>query len=153
MRVQTWSESSRVASCLPSEQLRRRPSACGREMCELFNTLIKSLPEGQLCLHPKNNYVVTTIMLHPKNNYVVTFFALSLCVQCSQLRCVRTFPRCSRVFAVLIVANATAWATVAYVEKFHGVAYGGNLFVVCGFATSHFDVIFMFPNQRIGEVC
>ena len=27
-----------------SEQLRQRPSACGREMGDLFNTLNKSLP-------------------------------------------------------------------------------------------------------------
>ena len=42
--------------------------------------------------------------------------------------------------------------TVAYAEKFHGefhsVAYGGHLYLVCAVC----DVIFMFPNQRFGEV-
>ena len=67
----------------PSEQFRRRPSACGREMGDLFYILNKSLPrrssealEGQLLL---------------------------LCVQWSLLRCARSFRRCPGVFAVLIV--------------------------------------------------
>jgi len=46
---------------------------------------------------------------------------------------------------------------VAYAENFHGgfhsVTYGGHLYLVFAFMTSQFDVIFMFPNQRFGEVC
>ena len=46
---------------------------------------------------------------------------------------------------------------VACAENFHGggfhsVAYGAGLFVVLVFVMSQFDVIFMFPNQRFGEV-
>jgi len=102
-------------------------------------------PEEQLCCH--NNYVA------PEEQLCCHFFCIvTVCAVLAIALC-KDFPQMFSFFAVLIVANATAWATVAYVEKFHGVAYGGNLFVVCGFATSHFDVIFMFPNQRIGEVC
>ena len=36
---------------------------------------------------------------------------------------------------------------------FHSVTYGGHLHLVCAFVTSQFNVIFMFPNHRFGEVC
>jgi len=83
----------------PLEQLRRRPSACGREMGDFFNTLNKSLPrrsskalEGQmLCWY-----------------YVCSYFTRKL--RCVRTFLLRTFRRCSRVFAVQIVASATAWA-------------------------------------------
>ena len=45
---------------------------------------------------------------------------------------------------------------VAYAENFHGgVLVQGHMVVIwCAlFVTSQFDVIFMFPNQRFGEVC
>jgi len=32
------------------------------------------------------------------------------------------------------------------------MAYGGHLYSGALFVTSQFDVIFMFPNQRFGEV-
>jgi len=44
---------------------------------------------------------------------------------------------------------------VAYAENFHGgVLVQGHMVVICAlFATSQFDVISMFSNQRFGEVC
>ena len=62
-----------------SKQLRQRPSACGREMDDLFNSL--------------NKISVLAIVEGTRRTIVV----LLLCVQCSQLRCVRTSRRCSRV--------------------------------------------------------
>jgi len=48
-------------------------------------------------------------------------------------------------------------ASVAYAEIFHGgfhsVTYGGHCIWWALFVTSQYDVIFMFPNQRFGEVC
>jgi len=46
----------------------------------------------------------------------------------------------------------------AYAEKFHGRGFiQWHMVVICIcyglFVTSQFDVIFMFPNQRFGEVC
>jgi len=38
-------------------------------------------------------------------------------------------------------------------EGVHSAAYGGHLLAVCGFVTPQFDIIFMFTNQRFGEVC
>jgi len=48
--------------------------------------------------------------------------------------------------------------TVAYTENFHGVVLvQGHMVVICIWcalcATSQFDVISMFPNQRFAEVC
>jgi len=62
-----------------SKQHRQRPSACGREMDDLFNSL--------------NKISVLAIVEGTRRTIVV----LLLCVQCSQLRCVRTSRRCSRV--------------------------------------------------------
>jgi len=46
---------------------------------------------------------------------------------------------------------------VAYAEDFHGGFIQCHMVVICLWCavsvTSHFDVIFMFPNQRFGEVC
>ena len=47
---------------------------------------------------------------------------------------------------------------MAYAEKFHGGGLvQGHMVVICFwcalFATSQFDVISMFPNQRFGDVC
>jgi len=47
---------------------------------------------------------------------------------------------------------------VAYAENFHGGSLvQGHMVVICIrcalFVTSQFDVISMFPNQRLGEVC
>jgi len=40
---------------------------------------------------------------------------------------------------------------VAYAENFHGGGQGHMVVIWCAlFVTSHFDVIFMFPNQRFG---
>jgi len=36
---------------------------------------------------------------------------------------------------------------------FHSVAYFGHLYLCALFVTLQFDVVFMFPNQRFGEVC
>jgi len=45
---------------------------------------------------------------------------------------------------------------VAYAENFHGRVIQWHMVVICIwcalFVTSQFDVIFMFPNQRFGEV-
>jgi len=48
--------------------------------------------------------------------------------------------------------------TVAYPEKFHGGGFiQWHMLVICIwcalFMTSQVDVIFMFPNERFGEVC
>ena len=69
----------------------------------LFNTLNKSLPrrsskalQGQL----------------------LCCYCVCLCSYLySQLRCVRTFRKCSRVFAVQIVADATPWAICTIVQS------------------------------------
>jgi len=51
------------------------------------------------------------------------------------------------------------WLPVAYAENFlmgcfHSVAYGCHLHLVCALCvSSQFDVIFIFPNQRFGEIC
>jgi len=49
------------------------------------------------------------------------------------------------------------FSAVAYAENFHGGFIQWHMLVICIwcalFATSQFDVIFMFPNQRFGEVC
>jgi len=40
--------------------------------------------------------------------------------------------------------------------NFHSVAYGGHLYLgyaLCDGYAPLFDAIFMFPNQRFGEVC
>jgi len=46
---------------------------------------------------------------------------------------------------------------VGYTENFHGVSFNGIFVVICIFCAlfvmSRFDVIFVFPNQRFGEVC
>jgi len=46
---------------------------------------------------------------------------------------------------------------VAYADNFHGGFIQWHMVVIsiwCAlFVTSQFDVIFMFPNQRFGEVC
>jgi len=46
---------------------------------------------------------------------------------------------------------------VAYAEKFHGDFINRHVVAICIwcalFVTSQFHVIFMFPNQRFGEVC
>jgi len=47
---------------------------------------------------------------------------------------------------------------VAYAENFHGGGFiQWHMVVICIwyalFVTSQFDVIFMFPYQRFGEVC
>jgi len=47
---------------------------------------------------------------------------------------------------------------VAYPEKFHGGGFiQWHMLVICIwcalFMTSQVDVIFMFPNERFGEVC
>jgi len=47
---------------------------------------------------------------------------------------------------------------VAYAENFHGGGLvQGHMVAICIwcalFVTSQFDVIFLFPNQRFGEVC
>jgi len=46
---------------------------------------------------------------------------------------------------------------VAYAENFHGAFIQWHMVVICVwgalFVTSQFDVVFMFPNQRFGEVC
>ena len=52
---------------------------------------------------------------------------------------------------------ANLFVSVAYAENFHGggfhsVACGGHLYCAV-FVMSQYDVIFMFPNQRFGEVC
>jgi len=48
-------------------------------------------------------------------------------------------------------------SSVAYAENLHGGFVQGNMVVICIwcvlFVTSQYDVIFMFPNQRFGEVC
>ena len=60
--------------------------------------------------------------------------------------------------AVLIIFGYhQAMDVVAYAENFHAGGIHSVAFVVifiwCGlFVTSQFDVIFMFPNQHIGEV-
>jgi len=45
---------------------------------------------------------------------------------------------------------------VAYAENFHGGFIQWHMVLVCWwcvvFVMSQFDVIFMFPNQRFGEV-
>jgi len=47
--------------------------------------------------------------------------------------------------------------SVAYAENFHGGFIQWHMVVIyiwCAlFVMSQFDVIFMFPNQRFGEVC
>jgi len=66
------------------------------------------------------HFAVTTVVQHPKQISAPaivegtprTIVVLLLCVSVqlylySQLRCVRTFRKCSRVFAVQIVADAT----------------------------------------------
>jgi len=40
-----------------------------------------------------------------------------------------------------------------FMGGFHSVAYGVICLWCTVFVTSQFDVIFMFPNQRFGEVC
>jgi len=40
-----------------------------------------------------------------------------------------------------------------FMGGFHAVAYGGHLYWCALFVTSQFEFIFMFPNQRFGEVC
>jgi len=43
--------------------------------------------------------------------------------------------------------------TLAYAEKiYEGGSFNGICICCAFFATSAFDVIFMFPNQRLGEV-
>ena len=46
---------------------------------------------------------------------------------------------------------------VAQAEKFHGGFHSWHMVVICIwcalFVTSQFDAIYMFPNQRFGEVC
>jgi len=46
---------------------------------------------------------------------------------------------------------------VAYAENFHGGFIQWHMVVICIccalLGTSQFDVIFMFPNKRFGEVC
>ena len=59
-------------------------------------------------------------------------------------------------FAFTIVA--IAFASVAYAENVHGVVFIQwhmvGICIWCAlFVTSQFNVIFMFPNQRFGEVC
>ena len=47
-------------------------------------------------------------------------------------------------------------SSVACTENFHGgcLVQGHMVVIWCAlFVTSQFDVIFMFPNQRFGEVC
>ena len=48
-------------------------------------------------------------------------------------------------------------AAVVYAENFHGAFIQWHIVVICigcaMFVTSQFDVVFMFPNQRLGEVC
>jgi len=49
-------------------------------------------------------------------------------------------------------------APVAYAENFHGKGFiQWHMLVICIwcalFVTSQVDVIFMFPNQRFGDVC
>ena len=78
MRMQALLESSRVASCIP----------------------IGTTSAKTKCVRSRNG------RWHSKDNCAVT-----VCMQLlvySPLRCVRTFRRCSCVFAVQIVANATA---------------------------------------------
>jgi len=50
------------------------------------------------------------------------------------------------------------YRSVAYAENFHGGGFiRWHMVVICIwcalFVTSKYDVIFMFPNQRFGEVC
>jgi len=65
-------------------------------MCfDLINTLNKSPPRRSSKAH-EGQFLYWAVTLS------VTMY--------SQLRCVRTFRKCPRVFAVVIVAKATAWA-------------------------------------------
>jgi len=59
---------------------------------------------------------------------------------------------------MLLLLKKNFRAPVAYAENFHGGEFIQWLTVViciwCAlFVTSQFDVMFMFPNQRFGEVC
>ena len=73
----------------PSEQLRRRPSACGWEMGDLFNTLNKSLPrrtskalEGQfLCCA-----VTLSVTLYSQMRCVSIFRKMFSCLRSSDRR-------------------------------------------------------------------
>jgi len=56
------------------------------------------------------------------------------------------------------VQNLRCWGAVAYAENFHeGSFIQWHMVVICIwcalFVTSQYDVIFMFINQRFGEVC
>jgi len=65
---------------------------------------------------------------------------------------------CEIVFSLLAKSECRIQIiTVAYAENFHGGFIQWHMVVICIccalFATSQFDLIFVLPNQRFGEVC
>jgi len=96
------------------QEATRLDSDCIRCICigtTLSKTKCVRSRNGRSLQHPKQ-ISAPAIVKGTRRTIVVLY----LHVQCSQLHCVRTFHRCSRVFAVLIVANATAWAMYVYMK-------------------------------------
>jgi len=69
---------------------------------------------------------------------------------------VTTLPGVLHSFNPALPPGHTLSSSVAYAENFHGGFIQWHIMVICIwcalFVTPQFDVIFMFPNQRFGEV-
>ena len=95
IRMQSSSESGRGASCPPIGIISAK-TKCVR------------LRKGLSLQHPKKMF--TQAIVEDTRRTIIALCSCTAVKWYSQLHCVRTFRRCSRVFAVQFVAFATAWA-------------------------------------------
>ena len=104
MRMQSSSESGRVASCLPIGTTSSKTN-CVRSR------------NGRSVQHPKPKQIPAPATVEDTRRTIVVLLLRVCNYLHSQLRCVKTFGRCSRAFAVQIVAYATTWAMYVFVDS------------------------------------